>query len=333
MKKSTKKVIGIIFAIIFVITMMPSLTRAVDSETEAVILEKANGDKIIYIKGLNATDFKYAFSDDETDSSVVEYTTCQTDSNGENVAYLAQGETYKYMFIEDEEGITTIELDSLDSITEEEIEEIEALTTIIEVDTTQTTTYSTTAEDGTAVTTTLGKIVITEEGDYTYQYQLIEILDTNDTVTDVNEVAVELYEKKIELESASTMYEKLSIEITIRDDYQELLDNATWTSVEDMTIEQPEESQVGEKYIVLIQKLDGESVVESDIQFMTCDREDDADVEYTNTTETTTVEKKTALPVTGEAIALYIVLGVIILAIIIIAIRMKYLKGKSNGKH
>ena len=96
---------------------------------------------------------------------------------------------------------------------------------------------------------------------------------------------------------------------------------------------QPENSQKGEKFIVLIQKLQAGNVVESDIQFMTCDRADDADVEYTNTTITKTIEKKTALPITGENLALYIILAVIIVAIVIVAIRMRYLKGKENGKH
>ena len=40
------------------------------------------------------------------------------------------------------------------------------------------------------------------------------------------------------------------------------------------------------------------------------------------------VEKKTALPVTGENLALYVVFGIIILAIIILVIRMK--KAKNN---
>ena len=332
MKNSIKKMMGIIFTIIFVIAMMPSYARAEDDSLEAVILVKSSGEKIIYIKGLDSTDFKYAFSNNEEEANTVTYKTCLTDSNGENVVYLTQNETYKYMFISNGESVETVDLETLKSITEEEILEIEGLTTKISVDTEKSTSYSETTEDGTSVTTTLGKIVITEEGNYTYQYQLIEILDKNNTVTEINETAVELYAQISELENASTMFEKLSAEITIRDDYKQLLENATWVNVNENTILQPEDSQEGEKYIVLLQKLEGDNVVENDIQFMTCGREDDADVEYTEKTETKLVEKRTELPVTGENLVLYIVLVIIIIAIIIVAIRMKKLKGKENEK-
>ena len=331
MKNSSFKVVGIILAIILAIAIMPSFVKAAEINTNAVILEKASGEKIIYIKDLNSTEFKYAFSDSQDDSSLV-YKTCLTDSNGEKVASLESGKTYKYMFITEEEKTSVIELDSLKSITEEEISNVEQLTKIISVKTDESKSESSTAEDGTTITKTRGKIVITEEGDYKYQYQLIEILDTNGSTETLNQTAVELYDELVVLENAETMYDKLVAEITIRDDYAELLENATWTDVKDMEILQPENSQKGEKFIVLIQKLQAGNVVESDIQFMTCDRADDADVEYTNTTITKTIEKKTALPITGENLALYIILAVIIVAIVIVAIRMRYLKGKENGK-
>ena len=95
MKNSIKKMIGIIFTIIFVITMMPSYVRAEEDTTEAVILVKSSGEKIIYIKGLDSTDFKYAFSNNAEEANTVTYKTCLTDSTGENVAYLTQNETYK----------------------------------------------------------------------------------------------------------------------------------------------------------------------------------------------------------------------------------------------
>ena len=175
--------------------------------------------------------------------------------------------------------------------------------------------------------------MITEEGKYDYQYQIIEILDTNNTTKKLDETALELYEQLSILENATTMYEKLIAEIKIRDNYSKLLSSVTWIDVEKMSILQPEESQKGEKYIVLIQKMENGKNIESDIQFMTCNRTDEADVEYKNETIVKTVEKITKLPVTGENLVLYIVLAVILVAIIIIALRMKSLKDKENGKH
>lgn len=334
MKNSILKMVSIIAIIMFVINIMPSFVKATGSDVGAIILEKANGDRVIYIEGLDSKDFKYAFSSNE-DAPETDYTTCNTDSNGENVAYLENDETYDYMFLKygEETDIDIIELNSLKTITEGEIAEVEKLTTKISVDTNQAITYSSTKEDGTTVTTTVGRIVITDDENCNYKYQLIEILDNNNTVSEVNATAVELYEQLAVLENASKMYEKLKAEITIRDNYKTLLDNAKWADVKEMAIDQPEEAQIGEKYIVLIQKLNNGNVVENDIQFMTCDRKDDADVEYTNTIETKTVEKKKTLPITGENLALYIILGIVILAIIIVAVRMKYLEGKKNGKH
>ena len=228
MKNSSFKVVGIILAIILAIAIMPSFVQAAEINTNAVILEKASGEKIIYIKDLNSTEFKYAFSDSQDDSSLV-YKTCLTDSNGEKVASLESGKTYKYMFITEEEKTSVIELDSLKSITEEEISNVEQLTKIISVKTDESKSESSTAEDGTTITKTRGKIVITEEGDYKYQYQLIEILDTNGSTETLNQTAVELYDELVVVENAETMYDKLVAEITIRDDYAELLENATWT--------------------------------------------------------------------------------------------------------
>ena len=78
-----------------------------------------------------------------------------------------------------------------------------------------------------------------------------------------------------------------------------------------------------EKYVVLIQEVKDGKTVRTDVQFMTCAREDDSGVEETNTTQTKTIEKKTKLPVTGENLVLYIIFGVVILAIIILAVRIK----------
>lgn len=332
MKNLKFKVMGIIIMLTVIISVMPSFVRAAQTDLEAVILEKTSGDKIIYIKDMNSIDFKYAFSDNENEENP-EYKSCLQESNGENVALLENGKTYKYMFIAVEGKNSVVDLSTLKKITEEEINKIESLTKRIPVDTTGSVSFSSKKEDGTAVTTTQGKITIKDEKDFLYKYQLIEILDKNNTITIPNTTAVELYEQLTNFEKATKMYDKMLIQITIRDDYQSLIENAKWEEAKNMEIMQPRDSQKGEKYIVIIQKISNENVVNEDVQFMTCDREDDEDVEYTNTVVTKTIEKKIALPVTGEAIALYIALGVILFAIVGVGIRMKYVKGKINDKN
>ena len=323
MKNSILKLTSIILIIFLALSIMPTAVRAADS-TEGVMLEKTNGEKVIYIKNMDNTEFKYAFSNND-DATSATYVTALKDSNNEYVALLEKDQTYNYMFIKDGENISKIEIDTLDKITEEEIKEVEKLTTIIGVSTNESES-KVSNNDGTTVTTTTGKIVIKDKGDY--QYQLIEVVDKNGSTKNLNETAVELYNQLSELNNASKMYDKLIAEVKIRDDFKKLLKDAKWEDAKNNEIIQPKDSQEGEKFVVLIQEVDGNDTIREDVQFMTCGRKDDEGVEKTEKETTKKVEKKTALPVTGENLALYLVFGIIILAIIVLVIRMK--KAKNN---
>ena len=323
MKNSILKLTSMILIILLALSIMPTAVRAADN-TEGVILEKTDGEKVVYIKDMDATEFKYAFSNDDNESSVT-YVTALKDSNNEYVALLEKDQTYNYMFIKNGENTSKIELDTLEKITEEEIKEVEKLTTIINVSTDESES-KVSNNDGTTVTTTTGKIVIKDKGDY--QYQLLEVVDKNGSTKTLNETAVELYNQLSELNNASKMYDKLIAEVKIRDDFEKLLKDAEWEDAENSEIIQPKDSQEGEKFVVLIREVDGDDTVREDVQFMTCGRKDDEGVEVTEKETTKKVEKKTALPVTGENLVLYVVFGIIILAIIILVIRMK--KAKNN---
>lgn len=319
MRKSVLKLTSAVLIIVFALAMLPMAVMAA-GETDAVILVKANGEKIIYIKGLEGTEFKYAFSDNDDASSAI-YITATKDTNNEYVAFMENGQTYgNNMFVQHDGSTDTIKLDTLKSITEDEIKDVEKLTKIIGVKTDES--QSTVSNNnGTTVTTTTGKIVVTDDGDY--QYQLIEVLDKNNSTSKLNETAVELYEQLSNLSKAEKMYDKLMAEITIRDDYKKLLDDAKWEDAKNKEIPQPENSQEGEKFVVLIREVDGDATKRTDVQFMTCGREDAEGVEESEKEVTKTVEKKTKLPVTGENLALYIVFGVVILTIIILIVKMK----------
>lgn len=330
MKGLTTKILYISVAIIMMLAVMPSSVRADDETVNAIILE-TNGSKIVYLEGLEDKDFKYAFTDskDETNPN---YQSSDLDSNNKNVVLIPADNKSKYIMVLDQTKTSYVELSKLKTITADEIDKINTLTKRIEVTTDGQKSASSTKEDGTVVTTTQGKIDIKGEDGFDYNYELIEIEDKNNTIKTPNEKAVELYSEFSNLRNAQTKYDELVAASIIKDDFNNLIDNAKWKKVENNEIMQPADSQIGEKYVVLIQKLQDGKVVINDVQFMTCGRKDDADVKYTNEVVNRTVEKKTALPVTGEAIALYIALGVIILAIIIVAIRMKQIKGKDDEK-
>ena len=326
MKNSTLKLTSVILIILFALSIMPTIVRAAD-EAEGIMLQKEN-ESIVYVKGLEATEYKYAFSQNE-DSSAPTYATAAKDSNGEYVAVMDNNETYNYMFIDQEGTVTTLDLTKFKSITEEEIKDVEKLTKIIGI-TSDETTSNVSKEDDTTITTTRGKIVIKDEG--TYQYEMLEILDKNGSTKNINQTAKELYDQLSELQKATKMYDKLLAEITIRDDFAKLVEDASWKDAKNKEILQPEDSQEGEKFVVLIQEVRDGNVVRRDVQFMTCDRADAEGVEVTEKEETKTVEKKVKLPVTGENLALYITLAVVVLAIIIVAIRMKVASKEPKGK-
>jgi len=326
MKNSILKLTSTILIILFALSIMPTIVRAAD-DVEGIVLQKEN-ESIVYVKGLEATEYKYAFSQNE-DSSAPTYATAAKDSNGEYVAVIDNNETYNYMFIDQEGTVTTLDLTKFKSITEEEIKNVEKLTKIIGI-TSDETTSKVSKEDDTTITTTRGKIVITDEG--TYQYEMLEILDKNGSTKNINKTAKELYDQLSELQKATKMYDKLLAEITIRDDFAKLVEDASWKDANNKEILQPEDSQEGEKFVVLIQEVRDGNVVRQDVQFMTCDRADAEGVEVTEKEETKTVEKKVKLPVTGENLALYITLAAVVLAIIIVAIRMKVASKEPKGK-
>ena len=161
---------------------------------------------------------------------------------------------------------------------------------------------------------------------------MLEIVDKNGSTKNINKTAKELYDQLSELQNATKMYDKLLAEIKIRDDFAKLVEDASWKDAKNKEILQPEDSQEGEKFVVLIQEVKDGNVVRKDVQFMTCDRADAEGVEVAEKEETKTVEKKVKLPVTGENLALYITLAVVVLAIIIVAIRMKFASKESKGK-
>ena len=96
-----------------------------------------------------------------------------------------------------------------------------------------------------------------------------------------------------------------------------------------MTIEQPEESVQGDKYIVLLQKLENDNIVATDIQILNCFESE----EIVKETEKVPVKVTTKLPVTGEDITLYVILGIIILVIIAVIVRIVIIKSKGKNEN
>lgn len=333
MKKSilklTSMIMVLMLAIMLVIFSKPPLVKSAEITSEnAIILQKNSGEKIIYISGKEATEFTYALSDNNNLDDA-EFQSYIKDTNGKSVVYIESNKEYKYLLINENGNISTFEISNMDIITEQEVSTIENLTKKFNVSV-EVTDAEVTNEDGTTTSISTGKMSINDDG--IYKYDMIEIIDRNSSVSQIDKNALNLYNELNNLKSLQTTYEKLKSELLIRDYYNLLLKNANWHSADSNEVLQDEESEDGEVFAILLGKVESGKIVETDIQFMNCFRKDAEGKMYSTVEETKQVEIKTALPVTGENLALYIGLGAIIIAIIVLVIRAKKLssKGKQN---
>ena len=124
---------------------------------------------------------------------------------------------------------------------------------------------------------------------------------------------------------AMDMYEKDQIAEEFNSLYTKLVEVDNWQEVENMKVEQPEESVAGDKYIVFLKKVDKEKTT-LDAQFLTAydDYKPNAVKEQIVTQETT------RLPITYDSIALIVILAIVVIALVVVFIRMKKLNKKDE---
>ena len=123
-------------------------------------------------------------------------------------------------------------------------------------------------------------------------------------------------------------YELINCYKKLRDLYNNLVENATWQKVEDMSILQPETSFNDDVYVLLIRQKENGDVLKDDIQVLTCKRQEDSGVqEIKNVRE---VEKAVKLPVTGENIVLIGGFLAVVVAIVMTLIVKKKLNKETK---
>ena len=123
-------------------------------------------------------------------------------------------------------------------------------------------------------------------------------------------------------------YELINCYKKLRDLYNNLVENATWQKVEDMSILQPETSFNDDVYVLLIRQKENGDVLKDDIQVLTCKRQEDSGVqELKNVRE---VEKAVKLPVTGENIVLIGGFLAVVVAIVMTLIVKKKLNKETK---
>ena len=314
---------------VFILIMAIILPTKIFAANESVAIVKIENDYSIYINGLENKDFKFAFTNQNTEEKIneIELLANWEDNKGNHIACIESDTDLNlnepvYMIIETDGKKTVTELDLNSAISQNDMANVEALTTIISVDTKQTTTTSDN-EDGVATTQTVGQVDIIESEDYDYKdfeykYQLIKIDGTESETANKLRNLVDNIQSNY---STLSTYNKILITTEIRDLYNSLKKEATYSDVLDYVIYQPEDSKEGDKYLVLLQQLDNEIVVREDIQFLICTEGHKQEV----VKEVKEIKKATALPRTFDSIVLLVVLAIILIIAIAVIIRMKRL--------
>lgn len=331
-----------VLAIFLFVAVIPIAVLATNEDVSIVstINDESKTEYIIYIKDYSNKNFKYAFTTNANPGKMeLSYINSISDL-GENQSAFLDAETYEkiskenkiiYMWAKDETEnliLKGIPLDLTKSVTEKNINNVETLTKRIEVKIADsqedTTTIRNENIDGVDEIANVGYVeILDDDKKATYYYERTKLPGSeqyNELMTLVEQITDE-YDKK-------DMYEKVQIGAQFNELYSKVISEAKWQEVEENRIEQPEESVSGDKYIVLLKKVDKKGEETVDIQFLTAFDSYKPNV----VKEEIIVQETTRLPITYDSIALFIVLGVIVLLVVLIFIRMRKLNKQNEGK-
>lgn len=324
--------------VIILFIILPIKAKATNENIEILSTTDKDEEYIIYIKDYTDKKYKYAFSSSENAELV--YINSISDSEGNQAVFL-DAETYKklsvqsqtiYLWAKDENEniiLDGIQLDLSKSLNKEETASIELITKRIAVEIADTKEKVDATEpvrqeeiDGVDEIAKVGYVKITDSETATYYYQMVKTSDSTEFNTLME------YAERLNSEYANlNIYDKVQFCTEFYNLYSKLAEEAEWQEVENMTINQPEESVEGDEYLLLLRKVDGDEET-IDAQFLTAFN----DYEPNVITEQIVTQETAKLPITSDSIALFVALGVVVLALIIIFIRIKILSKKDENK-
>ncbi len=328
MKKTISKLIVLIIAFLLSIVIMQISVYATNENIE--ILEKSNGDYLIYIKDNLNNDFEFAFSNvANADKNSLSYMDSETDGTGENaskVAYvnsvtkaLFNQPTYMWARIGTNYILEGVQVDLSKAMHEYDLQYAASLTKEIDVDTTKTNTVKETI-DGKEITTTVGKVVLTNINENAnYSYILVKLPNSQE----YNKL-MDLATRVSKFNSTTNMYTRINIYNEFLNTFNNLIpsDTDNWIDVQENEILQPEDAEDGEQYILWIRESQNNQTTKLDIQFLTSHKQ------YSEERIIETITTK--LPITYDNNTLLIVLAILILVSVVVCIRIKTLKNKEE---
>ena len=319
MNEMTRRLKGIIF-IILVAIIIPAISFANNETNEEVQIVQINEGKcIIYIKGLENTEFNYAlFLDPSATEMDLKYMHSVKDGENNQVALVEESDfdfknnTKAYLKIKQGENVSTIDVDFTNAFTKENMSFVENTTkrigTKIVYDLLEEDRID---ENGVHVTAKVGGIEINDDENAQYFY---ELQNADGEYAELMKMAEQINNEYNSME----MFKKIKMCQEFYKKYNSLVEKANWQSVQNKTVRQPKESENGSKYVVFIKKVSGQEEI-TDIQFLTCEKEETASYEN----EKIVKEETTKLPITGESLLLGIALVVVLGAMVYVYIKMK----------
>ena len=332
MKDFKAKLTGAI-VLFMIIMLVPMIVLAVTNENVQIISntdEQGNKEYIVYIQELMQTNFASAVSNSETTPEQDLNFVTARDGEGNYVADLknvvTEGPTYLYVkYNQDgQEKTDVIELDLSKALDKTDMEYVENTTKRIGTETVSDLVEIDEEINSVQTRLTVGGLRITDTDNATYQYQLMKVNEGTSysrLVELANELNSENYDQK-------DMYSKIQLTSEFYTLYNQLIERATWETVVNNEIRQPNDAVDGDQYVVFIRKTAEDGTVTTDAKLMVSQitpYEEREDVE-----ETRTVQETARLPITGDSIVLFVALAVVVIALIIVFVRMKKLNKKED---
>ena len=333
MKNFKAKLTGAI-VLFMIIMLVPMIVLAVTNENVQIISntdEQGNKEYIVYIQELMQTNFASAVSNSETTPEQDLNFVTARDGEGNYVADLknvvTEGPTYLYVkYNQDgQEKTDVIELDLSKALDKTDMKYVENTTKRIGTETVSDLVEIDEEINGVQTRLTVGGLRITDTDNATYQYQLMKVNEGTSysrLVELANELNSENYDQK-------DMYSKIQLTSEFYTLYNQLIERATWETVVNNEIRQPNDAVDGDQYVVFIRKTAEDGTVTTDAKLMVSQINPYEEVEPERQ-ETRVVQETAKLPITGDSIVLFVALAVVVIALIIVFVRMKKLNKKED---
>lgn len=322
--KSLKAKLIVLLITMLLFTMLIPFGRVAAANEGVQLIQTTDGNIVVYVDGLEKTEFDYALSD-KADATEMElnYINSVTDDEGNQVALIT---TEDFAETENKLYIRT---------NDEDVKHIELDFNNMFTQDKMSLVENTTKRISTEVLTDIEIRNETIDGiNYVTKVGGLKVTDDQNAtysyqIFDLNnEKYNQLQTLANELNSdyeSKTMYQRIEFAKNFYNLYEELLKEVNWQSVENMQIVQPEDTTENEQYIVMIKKVAEDGAETYDVKFMKSYL-DNAEEKI----QTEVVQETSKLPITGDSIVLFVLLAALVIVAIIVFIRMKKLNKKAD---